>query len=477
MGVKSSIEDDFLKTGIDGLDFILDKGMPRKSIISLEGEPGTGKTIIAMQFLVKGIVESQESGAYITFEELPEQIYKDMLSFGWDLKELEKQNKFRLICVSPEVLLNGLLQHNGFIEMMLKEIDCKRLVIDSISLFRFHFAEDLKQYRSTLYSLRNIFRKMGITSIFIKETSQGSHAVDFENYVVDGVMKLALKEHFDIFRKRTIEVLKMRGTRIIEGEHIFAFEQDGINVIPALSAVEDKWSAHQRVIQTEITVLDEFLGGGIHEGSIKMIDVSSKDNYQYLTVAMFAGSIKQGKKAILILSAATNIKKLAEFFSYFSINLINEVLQENVILIECMNRPIPKEIEDKVLKADELNEDNFLEFWEMMKEKISNQPSEYLFYFDLLSLLSKYSRKLIWTFLEDYLPIMRENGMTSIILSSHDQHSEQDNTFLERISDGVIKTWIDGNYQYLQITKSQYGKMSRPYIVQNIEQVPFIHLV
>lgn len=97
MLANRGLEEEFLKTGIEGLDFILGKGIPRKSIISVEGAPGTGKTNFAMQFLVNGIQNSNESGAYITFEELPEQIYKDMLSFNWDLKELEKQNKFRLI--------------------------------------------------------------------------------------------------------------------------------------------------------------------------------------------------------------------------------------------------------------------------------------------------------------------------------------------------------------------------------------------
>ncbi len=474
---RSSVEEDYLKTGIRGLDIILNKGMPRKSIVSLEGEPGTGKTIIGMQFLVNGIRNSGESGAYITFEELPEQIYKDMLSFGWDLKELERQNKFRLICVSPEVLLNGLLHQNGFIEMILKEIDCKRLVIDSISLFRFHFAEDLKHYRSTLYSLRNIFRKMGITALFIKETSPAVHRVDFENYVVDGVIQLALKEHFENFRKRTLEVLKMRGTRIVEGEHLFAFEKDGINVIPALSAVQDKIGNNREVIKTGIHVLDEFLGGGIHKRAIKMIDVSSKANYQYLTVAIFAGMIKMGGKAILILSAATNVKELADLFAYFGIDLIEEVLKDNIIIIECMNRPIPKEIETKIVKADALNENNFLDFWETKLKETFHQCSDYLLYFDLDSLLLKYSRELIWSFLSDFLPVMRERGMTTLILSNSQQNSEQDNTFLERICNCVVKTWIDGNYQYLQITKSTLGKMSKPYIVQNIEQVPFIHLV
>lgn len=477
MLANRGLEEEFLKTGIEGLDFILGKGIPRKSIISVEGAPGTGKTNFAMQFLVNGIQNSNESGAYITFEELPEQIYKDMLSFNWDLKELEKQNKFRLICVSPEVLLDGLLTHDGFIETLLKEIDCQRLVIDSISLFRFSFAEDMKRYRSTLYSLRNIFRKLGITTIFIKELSAVTNDVDFENYVVDGVIRLSLKEHLEIFRKRTLEILKMRGTKISEGEHIFDFEPTGINVVPALSTVEDKIIKEKEFIKTGVTELDQFLGGGIPKGSIKMIDTNSKANYRYLLMSIFVGNLKMGKKGIFILSPTTSLKELISLYSLFNCDLIEEIKKDNILIIECVERPLPKEIEAKIVKTDALNATTFIPFIVHKIKEFYQHGDEILLFFDIQSLISQFGKAIVQSFISEHLPVMHESGITTIILNNYRQSPEADYAALERMCNGVLKTWNDGSYQYLQITKSSHGRMSKPYIVQNIECIPYIRLV
>ncbi|KKB35620.1 RAD55 family ATPase [Bacillus thermotolerans] len=131
-----------VSTGIAGLDKILDGGMPKGTAVILEGPPGTGKTTIGIQFLYEGIIRDNETGIFITFEEFPDQIYKDMKSFGWDLRDLERKNKLRIIGLSPDILVEQMMMPDGLFEQTVKELDCKRLVIDSISLFRYLDGEE-----------------------------------------------------------------------------------------------------------------------------------------------------------------------------------------------------------------------------------------------------------------------------------------------------------------------------------------------
>lgn|GEM_PF-3296112 len=103
----------------------------------MEGTPGTGKKALGVQFLYQGAKESGESGLYVTFEEFPQQIYQDMLAFGWDLRELEKQNLLRVVSTKPDLLLKQMKTPGGLFEQIIGEIGCKRVVIDSTSMLHY----------------------------------------------------------------------------------------------------------------------------------------------------------------------------------------------------------------------------------------------------------------------------------------------------------------------------------------------------
>ena len=153
-----------VSTGIKGLDFILNGGFAKGATVIVEGQPGTGKTTLACNFYIMVPNTQHESGIYITFEELPEQIYEDMLQFGWDIKQLEAEGKLRVLCISPDVLMEQMIEPNGLFEQIIRQMNCKRIVIDSISLFKYvvTFAQSI---RPTIYRLRNILRKFALTAL------------------------------------------------------------------------------------------------------------------------------------------------------------------------------------------------------------------------------------------------------------------------------------------------------------------------
>ncbi|AGK52404.1 ATPase domain-containing protein [Bacillus sp. 1NLA3E] len=470
------------KSGIDGLDQLLNGGLPVGSTVLVEGLPGTGKTILGMQFIFHGAVEEDESGIFITFEELPDQLYNELQDFGWDLRELEKQNKLRVICLSPEVLIEQIEKPNGLIEQMINEINCKRIVIDSISLYQFG-SDDLMKSRKTIYSLRNVLRKYKITSLLISELNSSDQGnVPFVNYLVDGVIRLSLKNHINDFRKRTLEVLKMRGCRIQEGEHIYRISENGIHLVPALSLIEDKaLLSNERYSSTGIMKLDQILSGGIPNGTCFLIDTNSKANYKYFLFSIVCNRLVAGENVIMLLSNLMDLFEMRHLLKLFGVSMDEYVKDGKLLFIEHFDRPIPDGYESAVIQV--AGTDN-REFEKTIKEKLvpiiasSLQKGEKWFiYYNLNTIISQRGKEFLEHYYAEEVSTISSAGITMVTLVNFSEIGSKTASFLERTSHGVIKTWVDGSYQYLQVLKSPQGKISHPLLVENIIMKPFIRLV
>src|SRR5207247_7089302 len=129
------------RSGSVELDAMLRGGFLERDAVMVDGSAGTGKTTIALQNLVNGITKFGEPGIYLTFEQLPDQIYRDAENFGWDLRKLEEQGKFRLVCTSPDLLLES----DGpslLLDSTIKEIQPRRMVIDSLNHLKIYLTRD-----------------------------------------------------------------------------------------------------------------------------------------------------------------------------------------------------------------------------------------------------------------------------------------------------------------------------------------------
>ncbi|ADU30486.1 ATPase domain-containing protein [Evansella cellulosilytica] len=473
----------YTTSGIEGLDYILNGGFPTGSSILLEGAPGTGKTILGMQFLYDGALNNNESGIYITFEEFPDQIYNDMDSFGWDIKSLEKENKLRVICISPDVLLEQMKKSNGIFDQVIKEINCKRIVIDSLSLFSFGM-ENQKEARDNIYTIRNILRKHRLSSILIHEqTNKSEEEIPFVSYVLDGVIRLSLQGHHTIYRKRTLEVLKMRGCCIKEGEHIYRINNAGIDLIPSLSMVEDKAiTLHEdTTISTGVPALDRLLLGGIQKGTSLILDTNSKANYKYFIGSIISKRALAGENIVILLSSLMTILDMEHLYRLFGVDIEALAKQKKIYFIEHYDRPIPDAYKSSVIKVHNFDNEQYnkaiIETLTPVVEKSLERDERWFIYYDLNTVVSQRGRDFVKKHFPAEVAKTSSSGITLLALCNFTEIGSETASFLERTCNGVLQTWVDGNYQYFQVRKSPQGIMSQPLLVQNIQSKPFIRLI
>ncbi len=234
---------DFVKSGIDDFDNLFaNGGYPKGNQILVIGGPGSGKSIFSAQFLYSGAKDLGEPGVYVTLEESPEKINRNVASFGWDLKGLESEGKIRFIDsvslrskpkgeVDQDMLKEALDVDNMsiMIESAIDEISAKRLVIDSLSMMGL-YTKDEFSLRSKLLRLSETISSKGVTTLLISEA--GSSGVGVEDYPVemfmfDGVITLELDRNS---QERKISINKMRGAKHVIGAFRFKITDSGLEI-------------------------------------------------------------------------------------------------------------------------------------------------------------------------------------------------------------------------------------------------------
>jgi circadian clock protein KaiC len=230
-----------VRTGIPGLDNLFAiGGFPKGNTILLIGGPGSGKSIFGMQYLYSGITEYDEPGIFITFEETPEKIRRNMHAFGWNLEALEKKEKLIIMDavtyrisgdVDEETLRSGLDVDNliANLDDAISAISAERVVIDSLSVMGL-YAYDEFEKRTKLLRLSNLLSMRNVTSLVITEARNvdiGIKEFPIETFMFDGVISLRLDTET---QERKISIRKMRGTKHVIGSFKFSITDDGIEL-------------------------------------------------------------------------------------------------------------------------------------------------------------------------------------------------------------------------------------------------------
>jgi len=221
-----------VKTGIPGLDEMLGGGFLPQTANLVEGAPGTGKTTLGMQFIYHGIVACGEPGLILTFEEFPQQYYRDAASFGWDFRRMEREGRLRVVMTSPEVSKADLEQVGGRIERLAREIGAKRILVDSLSHFE-RLSEDPTRLRGIIHGFINSLKRENLTAVLTRESvallGEAEGTDDAVAFLVDAYVLLRYVEIESAMRKALL-VLKMRGSNHDKGIRQFGITSRGVEV-------------------------------------------------------------------------------------------------------------------------------------------------------------------------------------------------------------------------------------------------------
>jgi circadian clock protein KaiC len=237
-----------VKTGIEGLDEMLYGGFLPRTANLVEGAPGTGKTTLGMQFIYNGIVEYNEPGIILTFEEFPQQYYRDAESFGWDFRELEREGKLKIVMTSPEVTKIEIERVGGIIENSVWKIGARRILVDSLSHFC-RLSKDPFELRSIQYSFINALKREGLTSVLTWESplvlGGGRGEMEGIAFVVDSYILLRFVE-MESRIHRALVVLKLRGSGHAKDIRKFEITPGGIVIEEKFEEVEGIMSGTPR---------------------------------------------------------------------------------------------------------------------------------------------------------------------------------------------------------------------------------------
>jgi len=258
---------DRARSGIPGFDELTKGGLIRNKAYLIAGAAGTGKTIFSMQFIHSGAVKYRENGVYVTLEETPEQLRRDMSRFGWNFRKLEDEGRSILLDASSSRV--GVASQEKFIvprpftldallyetKRCMEKINAKRVVIDCLDAMGLLYAEDPEEFRKSLLTLTMILKSFECTSLLVSESfGMKNSRYEVEGFIADGIIvlhhelgeKILDESSFDEnpadgnllqeckswtrTRIRRIEVLKMRGSDHSHDLHRFLITQDGIVV-------------------------------------------------------------------------------------------------------------------------------------------------------------------------------------------------------------------------------------------------------
>lgn len=303
-------------TGISGLDEILGGGLPRHRLYLLKGDPGVGKTTLALMFLLEGARQG-EAGLYITLSETKEEMDLVARSHGWSLdaihlfeladKEAQLQGNADTTFFYPsEIELN---RTTDALLAEVRRINPARVVFDSLSEMRM-LADTPLRYRRQILQLKQALSRLKCTVLFLDDCTSGSEDLQVES-IAHGVIALSMSAPDFGATRRQLNVLKVRGQTFSEGFHDFALSRGGLRVFPRLVAAHHPGQFEPGTFSSGIKALDALLGGGLDRGTSTMFMGPPGTGKSTLAMNFASVAAGRGERVLMLIFDETSGTLLA----------------------------------------------------------------------------------------------------------------------------------------------------------------------
>jgi circadian clock protein KaiC len=293
-------------SGIAGLDHILTGGFARRRLFLVEGVPGSGKTTLALKFLITG-AQAGESVLYVTLSETEEELRAVSDSHGWDLSGIDIRE-----LTSPASALDGdelnTMFHPSEVELVstmkpiLAEVDKlrpQRVVFDSLSELRLLAGSPLR-YRRQILALKQFFSTRDCTVILLDDLTATDRDLQVQSIAHGVVMLDQLNSQYGSDRRR-LRVVKYRGVNFRGGYHDYVIHRGGLEVFPRLVASEHRQEGRSGKRPSELPELDALLGGGLEEGTSTLIAGASGTGKSTLAAQFVVAAAQAGRRGAMYL--------------------------------------------------------------------------------------------------------------------------------------------------------------------------------
>lgn len=295
-------------TGILGFDEITGGGLPRGRTTLLLGGPGSGKTILALQFLVHGAKHCREPGIFVAFEETSKRIVGNAASFGWKLEELQRKRLYFFdVQPTPDLIQSGSFDLNGMLaalEFKLARMHAKRIVFDALDMI-LALLPDAAAQRREVYRLHEWLLARGLTGVITAKASSdpttiiSGHPSGFMQFMVDCAVILNHSVVLGV-SQRNLRVQKYRGSSFDENESPFLIGSAGLEVAVARTLGRGTTDVTNERISSGVKRLDTMLGGGYYRGASVLITGFPGTAKTTLSGAFAEAACRRGERTMFV---------------------------------------------------------------------------------------------------------------------------------------------------------------------------------